>query len=136
MDLTFVADLISLTNVALLIYLIMTKRFYILLGVFVLMLLNHFIKKIISEPRPDGAKNCDLVNTGGPAKTFGMPSGHVAIITTILVLLDCSPTIILPLIALMSWSRVYRGCHTIPQTIVGAVLGAVFGIIWKKGYNT
>lgn len=127
------ADLISLTNVALLIYLTVTKNFIVLLGVFVLMLLNDVIKKIIQESRPDSAQNCDILNTGGEAKTYGMPSGHVAIIAATLVLLNIHPIAIVPAIGLMIWSRVHRGCHTVAQSVVGALIGIVFGIVWKIG---
>lgn len=126
------ADFISLANVFLLGYLLVTKNFMALIGVFTLMLLIGLIKDYIKEPRPVGAKNCDLTNSGGPTNSYGMPSGHVAIMACILVFLQVKPIFLIPCLALMSWSRVHRGCHTTPQTLAGALVGASFGWAWSK----
>ena len=125
------ADSISLLNVALLVYLIVTKKFSVLLGVFLIMLLIDVIKNIIREPRPTDSINCNLLNTGGVSETFGMPSGHVAIITTILILLDAHPAIIIPFVGLMIWSRVHKKCHTLSQSIAGAIFGVLFSLIFN-----
>ena len=97
--------------------------------------------------RPPGARNCNALNSGGSAEgRIGMPSGHV--LTTAYALLACAMVLrgrgysftrkLLPpsqkkdfaaacLVALgvvlMAVSRVYRGCHTVPQVAAGAVLG-------------
>jgi membrane-associated phospholipid phosphatase len=130
------ADLISLINVCLMIYLLFSKKFIALLGIFVLMFLNSAIKNQIRQVRPENAKDCDLLNAGGPSHSFGMPSGHVAIIVAILIFLDVNPLLILSSAGLMCWSRVTRGCHTLSQSITGGILGAVFGIVWKIFFRT
>ena len=82
--------------------------------------------------RPVGAADCGICNDGGNYEgRIGMPSGHVALTTYIAVSLvmmrgTCAKAMVLAAFAviLMATSRVRRRCHTIPQVIVGALLGA------------
>ncbi len=118
---------------------------YVLIGI---VLIEIFIKisRIILPKnqyflRPNDASNCSICNDGGDySNRIGMPSGHVLMTTFIvyIYLLDLSNNsnfyqyicgiLIIFLVAL---SRVKKQCHTIPQVIVGAVLGILFGYSFK-----
>lgn len=90
-----------------------------------------FLKRGFREPRPLGAKACDALGIGGAARTFGMPSGHVATAVAGWVLvaqaLQASHTtqVAVAVVAavLMSWARVRAGCHTLLQSLMGALFG-------------
>jgi membrane-associated phospholipid phosphatase len=97
--------------------------------------------------RPAGAKNCGIFNDGGSYEgRIGMPSGHVFItsfVTMYFVFIYCQSKNITEIcrkktevitigsfyILLMAISRVARGCHNIPQVIVGALLGYVLAYV-------
>ena len=103
--------------------------------------------------RPKGALNCgcfiDEDNPKKIAKSFGMPSGHglsAMLFCTFwsLYIIDNYPNnfrrhlsiIILNFICfLVLISRLYLGCHTIQQVLVGSILGLIFGYISYKLYN-
>jgi len=94
--------------------------------------------------RPEGCFNTDFLSRNGPQpnNTPGFPSGHMALTTLfcykkILELDDtnfygkiyyCIITL------LMGISRYYKKCHTIFQILVGGIVGAISGKIYKK-YN-
>lgn len=126
------ADLISLCNVCLMGYLSITQNWKALIAVLVLSTLTKFIKNFIKQPRPPGATNCNLLNMGGPSSSYGMPSGHVAEFTAMLVLLGVPVEWVALGSAMMAWSRVTRGCHTWTQCWVGGIWGFIFATIIKN----
>lgn len=80
--------------------------------------------------RPQGARDCNAWNRGGPQRGAGFPSGHTATAAAFwvgAVLLAPSwpmrVTAALAIVA-MAWSRLQKGCHTLLQTVGGGVLGA------------
>lgn len=104
--------------------------------------------------RPKGATNCGFeVGSKEKATSFGMPSGHSqsiwAVITYLLFkitnkymnnevhneVLSVFWLIGAYLIGLtvgvyVSYSRVYiEGCHTLPQVIIGGLIGFIYGMI-------
>ena len=116
-------------------------------------ILKHFIMKPImgnkkypvfgQGPRPKGAKACGLFEKSKitDIKSFGMPSGHAqmagfftaysmsklgednvspSFYTSVGVIIGSS------LIFIM-YRRVYSRCHTIQQTIAGALIGLILG---------
>lgn len=107
--------------------------------------------------RPAGAANCSLLNRGGSYEgRIGMPSGHamtaayLATLGAFLFLSSCERSgartsshlaamtwsVAAAVTALVCASRVVRGCHNVPQVVVGTVLGigaacAVFAA-WRR----
>ena len=95
--------------------------------------------------RPDGAKNCsNFINEFLPGKlstSYGMPSGHslesmlIAIFLSMYIIKThekgMGRNVLIVFILLIGIavcvSRVVLGCHTIPQIIVGGLIGAVVG---------
>jgi membrane-associated phospholipid phosphatase len=100
--------------------------------------------------RPDGAKFCSAFitesNPTGITESFGMPSGHalVAGMTFTFWLnyirehteddkLRRRQYVLLGIIcAAVVISRFYLGCHTIQQSLLGAVIGSGLGIVGYK----
>ena len=129
----FLATIIDLISVKSLKY--MTKQLYNFLDVETLPILGL-------GRRPDGAISCGLYKDNKPSDSFGMPSGHALfcgfsfvywyyylcensqskykkIIIFILFIINC----------LLALSRVYLGCHTIEQVIVGFIIGSFIAFI-------
>ena len=95
--------------------------------------------------RPKGAKNCgafiDEYTPNLLSNTYGMPSGHSLesmIISVFLIMYvhtyhknSLNKTILIIALGLVGISicisRVILGCHTIPQIIIGGVLGSIIG---------
>lgn len=109
---------------------------------------NDYIPILGQGSRPIGAKNCGYINR--VSKSFGFPSGHsqfAAFYSTLMISLIASKKelkiydkiIILLLtlfVILMMVSRIKNGCHTLEQTIFGALIGIVLGrISYKFFYN-
>lgn len=121
--------------------------------------LNHglkiLLKSIMGEKvypiigsgmRPKGAKGCGLFYDPSPATSYGMPSGHTmfAGIVTAYILLNTfngkfpqhdmiKGFIILGVIAMfltIGESRIFLGCHTWPQVIIGGILGFTLGTFY------
>jgi membrane-associated phospholipid phosphatase len=96
--------------------------------------------------RPTGAKNCNIFNSGGSYDgQIGMPSGHMMLTTcltfsmlflyartknlkTLIVLKPIAGASATGYVILMGVSRLMRGCHNIPQVIMGGLLG--FGLAY------
>lgn len=81
--------------------------------------------------RPIGARDCDTWNTNGPqGGAPGFPSGHTA--TTVafwigaFIIWPSASVAIVGFSATMTmiWARMQKRCHTLSQTIGGAMLGA------------
>lgn len=97
--------------------------------------------------RPAGAKNCNLFNSGGSYDgQLAMPSGHMMLTTclsisllflyagtnnlkTIAVTNPVAFSSVIVYIFLMGGSRIMRGCHNIPQVIIGFLIG--FGLAYS-----
>ena len=91
--------------------------------------------------RPVGAKNCNLFNSGGSYDgQLAMPSGHMMLTTcisfsllfiymgttdlkTIAVINPAAFSSVIIYIFLMGGSRIMRGCHNIPQVLIGGLIG-------------
>ena len=84
----------------------------------------------MSNPRPAGARDCNLFNTDGPQSGApGMPSGHAATAAffagyyfqeTNNVYLRI---LLIAYAILIMYSRYMKHCHTIPQLLVGSIIG-------------
>ena len=101
-------------------------------------------------PRPKGAKftGCfiDDNNLEGISKSYGMPSGHSIIAMSTAVMLSCfiienypdtihrkiSLILLNVVVAMILYSRIYLGCHTIGQVAVGSIIGVILGFIGIK----
>ena len=145
-----IADIISLS--VLLVYIIPsvfliysgnTLYLIILSGLIVNQAMNHLMKSILGIrynfcKRPKGAKDCDLFNKGGDAKLIpGFPSGHVSLVSCFvtMMLLFFGFNVYFALIGLvwvlmMMWSRIQRNCHTLLQTLAGAISGFIVACLW------
>ena len=123
-------------------------------------MINHFLKYFIFKPvmgnntfpligsgkRPIGAKNCDLFikSNASLSEGYGMPSGHSqeAVFFSTFVILNILDSKIIIYEKIMGilvflflafgimYSRVYLGCHTVQQVILGGLLGWGLGIIY------
>lgn len=96
--------------------------------------------------RPDNARNCSILNTGGSYKgKIGMPSGHVSLTTFSLLGCLIAATknghippqltwiltfIVCVLVVLMVLARIFTHCHTVLQTLIGALLGGTLALLW------
>ena len=102
--------------------------------------------------RPDGAKYCSSFifedNLKGLSTSYGMPSGHsiIALMAAMfwsLYIIDNQPIkkrwiglLVLNFTCLtVAFSRIYLGCHTLQQVIVGGLIGCLFGYIGYKLYQ-
>jgi membrane-associated phospholipid phosphatase len=114
-------------------------------------MIHHMIKNISLNynyeftKRPIGANNCNLWATNGNVEGRpGFPSGHVTSITTFFT----SVYLLFPeyqglslavgsvYTIFMAYSRIYKKCHTVLQTICGGLLGMGFPtfIIWLLNF--
>ena len=102
--------------------------------------LTEFIKYTVvgySNPRPRGAKNCNLwCNDGIQSGRPGMPSSHastVAFFTAYYALYsnnNMTVTVGLLIYAiLVILSRYVKHCHTVEQLVIGSILGTMFGLL-------
>ena len=97
-----------------------------------------FIKVAHSLPpkgvlaRPKGACDCSILNNGGNYELRGgMPSGHVMITSFVMFMMALEShewyTYVssVCIVIAMGISRIAKGCHTLPQTIAGGILGFI-----------
>lgn len=100
--------------------------------------------------RPKGAKNCGcFIDENDPNKistSFGMPSGHAIVSMTTSIFWsyyilenypkDLKRTLSLLLLnsmgIMVSFSRIFLGCHTIQQVIIGSLIGSYIGYMGYK----
>jgi membrane-associated phospholipid phosphatase len=99
--------------------------------------IKHFLIREAS-PRPQGAMNCNIMCTNGNQEGKpGMPSSHAATIAffTIYYIRHTSNfylrALLISYAILVMMSRYHKRCHTVPQIIVGALLGGSMGILLK-----
>ena len=123
-------------------------------------LLNQILKEYVFKPimdkdefpilgkgsRPDGARDCSnfIDPENRLSSSYGMPSGHAQTATffaTYLILMIFNErssntikgikitTVLIITVIIMS-SRVYLGCHTTPQVVVGGIIGFILGYLF------
>jgi membrane-associated phospholipid phosphatase len=128
------------------IYLLWNKKimaFYYFVGYFLNSMLNLTLKGIFQQPRPSediqkfnvALKNGGkfLFNNGIPFKIFGMPSGHAesCLYSTMFLFLVLHRIDILFIYLFFSVITIYQRIeykfHTLFQTIVGSIVGVLFG---------
>jgi len=108
---------------------------------------TEFIKYTVvgySNPRPRGAKNCNLwCNDGIQEGQPGMPSSHAATVAFFAAYYaipsyEYDAMIIrgglLVYAILVILSRYVKRCHSVEQLIVGALLGALLGAFLRRVY--
>lgn len=126
---------------------------YLVIGVFSNWIIKEILKLFFAghpaferpTPPPTGCGIFDDCKNTKTKRTFGMPSGHAqsiafAAMFATLYLLQANDfsnkgiyIAVIWLFALyVMWSRVYIGCHTTLQVIVGALIGALFGYFCFK----
>lgn len=98
-------------------------------------IIKHVFIKDIS-PRPQGATNCNIMCTNGNQEGKpGMPSSHAATITFFATYYVRHTenlyirAILIGYALLVMMSRYHKRCHTVPQIMVGALLGWSMGIL-------
>jgi len=113
-----------------------------LMGFLMISLIATLLSKFLKQPRPDGSYR----------DGFGMPSKHAATMTYLVLyfwilclfrvtLLPRQPsfaTMIKGMCLLLSWtfwalvlySRIFLGVHTVAQVAAGGLLGAAWSIVW------
>jgi len=117
------------------------KFLYIVLFSISTNMIHHIIKNYSLNynykftKRPQGATNCNLwANNGNVEGRPGFPSGHVTSITSfftsIYLLFPEYQSIVVTVgpiyTLLMAYSRIYKKCHTLLQTVTGGLLGIGF----------
>jgi membrane-associated phospholipid phosphatase len=117
--------------------------FYFIYGYFLNILLNLCLKGLIQQPRPlENHKLFELAIKNGkrfifknglPHDIFGMPSGHsqsVLYTTCFIYSVFKKYNILIPFILISMITlcqRVTSKMHSIPQIIVGSIVGIIFG---------
>jgi len=125
------------------------------------MVFNSILKAITSiffgkaGARPPGARNCGPFDARHEpdviSKSYGMPSGHsqnFSMVATLLAVAvmeksqksetggDFSTVLKIGALVILTvgamYARVDRGCHTIAQTVVGALIGLALGLFIAK----
>lgn len=93
-----------------------------------------FIKEV--SPRPQGAKNCNMMCTNGNQEGKpGMPSSHATTVAFFAAYYVRHTqnfyirAILITYALLVMMSRYHKRCHTVPQIIVGAMLGGGMGVL-------
>jgi membrane-associated phospholipid phosphatase len=97
--------------------------------------IKHIFIKELSQ-RPQGAMNCNVMCTNGNQEGKpGMPSSHAATVA-FFAIYYCRHTrnlyiriILIGYALLVMMSRYYKRCHSIPQIMVGALLGGSMGVL-------
>ena len=116
---------------------------YYIYGFFLDIILNLFLKGVFKQPRPSEdpelfklaikSGNRFKFPNGFPHDIFGMPSGHTSsafysIIFIILSLKNTQISIFYLLFSLLIVShRLYFNHHTFFQTVIGSIIGILFG---------
>lgn len=119
--------------------------FYYNVGLIVNSVLNIILKGLIQEPRPvfdnkkiklmTSHKKDFFFQNGIPFDMYGMPSGHaqMAFFTSAFIYLSLKHTNLLYLYLLISllicYQRIKIEYHSIPQIVVGAIIGTYFAYI-------
>ena len=89
------------------------------------------LKNKFKTKRPN---NCQDLNIDYCPKTYDIPSGHSFLsLYWLVVLLMLQRTYTLPLmfyLAIIPFSRVFLGVHTIKAVSLGSVLGFFWGVLW------
>jgi membrane-associated phospholipid phosphatase len=105
---------------------------YYLVGIILNTLLNILLKIVLRQPRPSHKVNNDLTWYN----KFGMPSGHTQSVgfSTIYMFYSLDQTYramawYILLLGVVTWQRVFEHHHTLAQSIVGLIVGGVFGHI-------
>ncbi len=130
-------------------YLLWNKNnlfFYYIVGVFIDNILNLILKGLIQQPRPSIDRNSFdlalkygkhfLFKNGMPYDMFGMPSGHSQSVffSTAFIYLALKKKnityVYLGISLLTILQRVVYNHHTIPQVIVGSLIGSAVGYLF------
>ena len=145
-------NILNLTSMSVLLGYIILPVLYIItknmihlkafIGLFVTSIISETIKyNLIGDlsPRPFGATDCNLLcNDGNQAGKPGMPSSHSAEVAFILGYysqITDNKYIRLSLLfyaAAVMLSRYLKNCHSIPQIMVGTVLGLFISCVVVK----
>ena len=94
-------------------------------------IINHILKKLINQPRPNGTKNIDKYEKLLDKGSLGMPSGHAQMHSSIITLAYYSNFpfyIICVMILLLIISLIQRFTykkHTISQLFFGMTIGFI-----------
>ena len=126
--------------------------FEVLISYFMTLTVEKNMKRMTSNmypiifKRPDNARDCSILNTGGPVgDRGGFPSGHMAITSYFMNYLyfnnrDYSVQSKLYYhipVLLMATARYMKSCHNLAQILAGYLLGfgvAYFGYYVKQKY--
>ena len=134
---------------------------FLFLGFFVVGPMNIFFKNKVFQPilsnyhvlqgeRPDNASDCgaysSIESLTSMSTSYGFPSGHsqlTAFFVSFIFFLsadsDLDKNHLFSIICVLSiilfgqmFARVHRGCHTVAQTIGGAIFGIIMGYGWYQ----
>ena len=145
-QITSIYDLLSLIVIFADLYLIYKLDIIAIIGNMLALIIHGIIKIFTTNlkpysifKRPNGAKNCGIVNSGGLSDhESGFPSGHMSSIsfTMLYLLMKTSnfnfTNIILyniPII-LVGIARYFKPCHNFIQIIAGYILGSSIALLF------
>lgn len=100
-------------------------------------LLAKILKRVIKQKRPSGiVKKSSLLDEYMESQGYGMPSSHSMTLSYFAHYVSIKygyyglPIYVFLLYTMIS--RVHYGLHTIPQVLVGFVLGLLSAILWTQ----
>jgi membrane-associated phospholipid phosphatase len=120
------------------IYELLDGKIALIIGILITMTIEKNVKRLTHSwypsifKRPDAAKDCSILNDGGPVGTRGgFPSGHMAVASFFSNMLYFrqenrdNKTFLLYSIPslLMALARYMKSCHNMAQIIAGYLLG-------------
>jgi membrane-associated phospholipid phosphatase len=116
-----------------------TKLFIFTVGIYVNTMINMTLKQIIKDPRPKNPikfLNSDRFDNN--ITIYGMPSGHSQNVFFSLFYLYLTTHKIIPwtlvgiCIAILTFfERLYFNNHSIPQLLVGSILGSIIAYLFS-----
>ena len=119
------------------------KKFIILFSLSFLLtalIVTFPLKNLFQRPRPIPDTKYLILNTNSCPKDYSFPSGHAATAfaaATILVYFDKKRRWFYYIVAmLISFSRIYLGCHYFLDVLTGAVIGFIISRLLLFGLDT
>ena len=118
---------------------------YIFIGINIVRYSTIYIRDIFAKfsknkvfYRPEGCKNCSLLNTPTPLDGPAFPSGHMGMATFLVITLVYASknthaityALAILYVLLMGFARHYKNCHNIWQIIAGILHGGIYALLF------
>jgi len=108
---------------------------------------NDILKMLLVKWYPDaswnrrpGGTHCGMLNEPNDPRAPAFPSGHLSTASYILVSMwleasaksSVQTVLLVSYLVLLAWSRMKKKCHTLLQTIIGAIYGALVAVVLHR----